>query len=252
MNIGIYIYDNAEVLDFSGPYEVFSVANRFLEEKHNLFFISEKEEVIKARGEYKVLSDFTIETHPKLDVLIVVGGVHTEELEKQNVINWLTKQTKTCKLIASVCTGVFLLAKANIVTNHKVTTHWEDIEDLKTGVENKTLHPKDVKDSLAIEIVDRFHGEGCGEAAKAEFKKVFAKKDIPTDMDEYTFEAGTWIGAALVDSKLVNSTSQARRDIKAGAVKLNQEKVTDEKLNLEAGEYILQKGKKNFAKILIK
>ncbi|WP_419774809.1 DJ-1/PfpI family protein [Halarcobacter sp.] len=143
MNIGIYIYDNAEVLDFSGPYEVFSVANRFLEEKHNLFFISEKEEVIKARGEYKVLSDFTIETHPKLDVLIVVGGVHTEELEKQNVINWLTKQTKTCKLIASVCTGVFLLAKANIVTNHKVTTHWEDIEDLKNSFPSL-----DVKDDV--------------------------------------------------------------------------------------------------------
>ncbi len=143
MNIGIYIYDNAEVLDFSGPYEVFSVANRFLEEKHNLFFISEKEEVIKARGEYKVLSDFTIETHPKLDILIVVGGVHTEELEKQNVINWLTKQTKTCKLIASVCTGVFLLAKANIVTNHKVTTHWEDIEDLKNSFPSL-----DVKDDV--------------------------------------------------------------------------------------------------------
>ncbi len=143
MNIGIYIYDNAEVLDFSGPYEVFSVANRFLEEKHNLFFISEKEKVIKARGEYKVLSDFTIETHPKLDVLIVVGGVHTEELEKQNVINWLTKQTKTCKLIASVCTGVFLLAKANIVTNHKVTTHWEDIEDLKNSFPSL-----DVKDDV--------------------------------------------------------------------------------------------------------
>lgn len=143
MNIGIYIYDNAEVLDFSGPYEVFSVANRFLEEKHNLFFISEKEEVIKARGEYKVLSDFIIETHPKLDVLIVVGGVHTEELEKQNVINWLTKQTKICKLIASVCTGVFLLAKANIVTNHKVTTHWEDIEDLKNSFPSL-----DVKDDV--------------------------------------------------------------------------------------------------------
>ncbi|WP_424687611.1 MAG: DJ-1/PfpI family protein [Halarcobacter ebronensis] len=143
MNIGIYIYDNAEVLDFSGPYEVFSVANRFLEEKHNLFFISEKEEVIKARGEYKVLSDFTIETHPKLDVLIVVGGVHTEELEKQNVINWLTKQAKTCKLIASVCTGVFLLAKANIVTNHKVTTHWEDINDLKNSFPSL-----DVKDDV--------------------------------------------------------------------------------------------------------
>lgn len=133
MNVGIYIYDNAEVLDFSGPYEVFSVANRFLEEKHNLFFISEKDEVVKARGEYKVLSDYTIKSHPKLDVLIVVGGVHTAELEKQNVIDWIFQQTKTVKLIASVCTGVFLLAKAKVVINHSVTTHWEDIEDLKNS-----------------------------------------------------------------------------------------------------------------------
>jgi len=132
------------------------------------------------------------------------------------------------------------------------TKSLKDIEDLKTGVENKTLHPKDVKDQLAIEIVDRFHGEGKGEEAKAEFKKVFAKKDIPTDLDEYTFEVDSWICQVLVDSKLVNSTSQARRDVKAGAVKLNQEKVTDDKLNLAEGEYILQKGKKNFAKILIK
>jgi len=132
------------------------------------------------------------------------------------------------------------------------TKSLQEIADLKTAVENKSVHPKDAKDALAIEIVDRFHGEGKGEEAKAEFKKVFAKKDIPTDLDEYTFEAGIWIGQALVESKLVNSTSQARRDIKAGAVKLNQEKVTDDKLNLEEGEYILQKGKKNFAKILIK
>ena len=132
------------------------------------------------------------------------------------------------------------------------TKSLKEIEQLQENVENKTLHPKDVKDSLAVEIVDRFHGEGEGEKAKAEFKKVFAKKDIPTDMPEFTFEVGSWIGSVLVDSKLVNSTSQARRDIKAGAVKINQQKVTDDKLNLESGEYILQKGKKNFAKILIK
>jgi len=128
----------------------------------------------------------------------------------------------------------------------------KEIEELKTGIKNKTLHPKDIKDSLAIEIVDRFHGIGKGEEAKAEFKKVFAKKDIPTDMEEYTFEGETWICQALVDSKLVNSTSQARRDIKANAVSINQEKVSDDKLNLQIGEYILQKGKKNFARIIIK
>jgi tyrosyl-tRNA synthetase len=71
-------------------------------------------------------------------------------------------------------------------------------------------------------------------------------------MPEFIFEAPVWICQALVDSKLVDSTSQARRDIKANAVSINQEKIDDDKLNLEKGEYILQKGKKNFAKIIIK
>lgn len=128
----------------------------------------------------------------------------------------------------------------------------KEIEELKTAVENKEVHPKDAKDTLAMEIVDRYHGVGAGEKAKEEFKKVFAKKDIPTEMDEYTFEENSWICQVLVDANLVNSTSQARRDIKAGAVKINQQKVTDDKLNLVNGEYILQKGKKNFAKIVIK
>ena len=132
------------------------------------------------------------------------------------------------------------------------TKSLKEIEELQEGVKNKTIHPKDVKDSLAIEIVDRFHGQGKGEKAKSEFKKVFAKKDIPTDMPEFELESGTWICQALVDTNLVKSTSQARRDVKANAVSLNQEKVSDDKLNLEAGEYILQKGKKNFAKIIIK
>ncbi len=132
------------------------------------------------------------------------------------------------------------------------TRSLKEIEELKQGIENKTLHPKKVKESLAMEIVNRFHGEGSGEKAKAEFEKIFAKKDIPTDMPTYEFEKNIWICQALVDAKLVQSTSQARRDVKSNAVSINQEKVTDEKLNLEAGEYILQKGKKNFAKIIIK
>jgi tyrosyl-tRNA synthetase len=131
------------------------------------------------------------------------------------------------------------------------TKSLEEIEKLQAGVEDKSIHPKTVKDELAMEIVERFHGEGSGEKAKEEFAKVFAKKDIPTEMDEYTMEAGTWICQALVDSKLVASTSQARRDVKAGAVKIDQVKVEDEKMNLEIGTIVLQKGKKNFVRIVV-
>ena len=128
----------------------------------------------------------------------------------------------------------------------------KEIEEIKEGVNNNTLHPKKVKESLAMEIVERFHGNGAGEKAKEEFERVFAKKDIPNDLAEFVLKAPVWICQALVDSKLVDSTSQARRDIKANAVSINQEKIDDDKLNLEIGEYILQKGKKNFAKIIIK
>ncbi|RXK11593.1 tyrosine--tRNA ligase [Halarcobacter mediterraneus] len=128
----------------------------------------------------------------------------------------------------------------------------KEIEDFKDAVKNNTLHPKKVKEDLAIEIVDRYHGKGAGIKAKEEFEKVFAQKDIPTDIKEFELENGIWLCQALVDTGLVKSTSQARRDIKANAVSLNQEKVQDEKLNLEVGEYILQKGKKSFAKIIIK
>lgn len=128
----------------------------------------------------------------------------------------------------------------------------KEIDELKINVENGSKHPKKVKEELAMEIVDRFHGAGFGEKAKDEFEKVFAKKDIPTQIEEFHFEKEIWICQALVDSKLVDSTSQARRDIKANAVSINQEKIDDDKLILEKGEYILQKGKKSFAKILIK
>ncbi|MEA2050889.1 MAG: tyrosine--tRNA ligase [Campylobacterota bacterium] len=132
------------------------------------------------------------------------------------------------------------------------TKDLSSINELKQGVEDKTIHPKKVKDMLAIEIVDRFHGAGAGEKAKDEFTKIFAKKDIPTDMEEFVLEKDIGILQALLDCKLVPSTSQARRDIKGGAVKIDQVKVDDDKLLLEVGEYVLQKGKKNFVKIIVK
>lgn len=128
----------------------------------------------------------------------------------------------------------------------------KEIEEIKAGVENKTLHPKKVKELLAVEIVDRFHGVGAGNIASEEFSKIFSKKDIPTEMKEFTFENGIGILQAMVDCGLVPSTSQARRDMKGGAVKINQEKIDDDKYCFESGEFVLQKGKKNFVKVIVK
>jgi len=83
MNVGIYIYDQAEVLDFSGPFEVFSVASRFLEEneKFNVFLVNEINKSVQARGGYSINPNYNFFNHPKIDILIVVGGIHTEEVK---------------------------------------------------------------------------------------------------------------------------------------------------------------------------
>ncbi|KIM13182.1 MAG: tyrosyl-tRNA synthetase [Sulfurovum sp. FS08-3] len=126
------------------------------------------------------------------------------------------------------------------------------IATLKKGAEEGSLHPMDIKKALASEIVERFHGQGEGQKAKEEFERVFSRKNIPTQLKEYKLEANIGIIKALVDCELVPSLNQARRDLKAGAVKLDQEKVTDEHFIITQGEHILQKGKKSFVKIVVK
>lgn len=130
MNIGIYIYENAEVLDFAGPFEVFSTAKRLVAKNWNIFLLAETMEPVAARGGFNVLPDYCFNDHPPIDVLIVVGGDHTEEIHKSHVNNWIRTIDKTAMQVVSVCTGVFLLAQANLLNNLFVTTHWEDIPDL--------------------------------------------------------------------------------------------------------------------------
>ncbi|MDD3854103.1 tyrosine--tRNA ligase [Sulfurimonas sp.] len=126
-----------------------------------------------------------------------------------------------------------------------------EIEVLKEGVANGSLHPKSVKEDLALEITARFHSSEAAKNAKDEFDRVHSNNQIPTDIDEFSCDGDIWIAKALVDCNLTPSTSQARRDIKQGAVKMNQEKVSDEQLQLSSGEYILQVGRRKFAKLKV-
>lgn len=174
MNVGIYIYDQAEVLDFSGPFEVFATASRLASSSDlfNVFLIGETGEPVLARGGYSVNPKYGFHNHPLIDILIVAGGVHTAEMSKAHVIDWIAKQANNVQLIASVCTGAFLLAEAKVLTNENVTTHWEDIPSLRASYPTLTVHEAerwvdegDIVTSggiaagidMSLHLVSRFH-----------------------------------------------------------------------------------------------
>jgi len=133
MNVGIYVYDEAEVLDFSGPFEVFSTASRMAgsSDIFNVFLVGETGATVSARGGFSINPSFSFSNHPPINVLIIVGGVHTEEMRKPMVLNWIQDKSSKAELVASVCTGAFLLAEARVLSNQNVTTHWEDIPALR-------------------------------------------------------------------------------------------------------------------------
>jgi transcriptional regulator GlxA family with amidase domain len=142
LNVGIYIYENAEVLDFSGPFEVFCTSSRLGEsgELFNVFLVGETGEAVNARGGFSVNPKFGFHDHPEIDVLIVVGGVHTEEIKKSEVLQWVACEAEKAKLVASVCTGAFILAEAGVLKSQNVTTHWEDIPDLRKNYKKLIVH----------------------------------------------------------------------------------------------------------------
>lgn len=113
-------------------------------------------------------------------------------------------------------------------------------------------NPRDIKVDLALEIVERFHSRTAAETALADFEARFKQGEIPQDLLEVSLGAGpVGIVQALKQAQLVPSSSEAVRSIEQGGVRLNGEKVSDRTLALEAGAYVLQVGKRRFAKVVI-
>ncbi|KJG37147.1 tyrosine--tRNA ligase [Photobacterium angustum] len=127
----------------------------------------------------------------------------------------------------------------------------DEIAQFKADVD-AGKNPRDVKFLLAKEIIARFHSEEAAEAALQEFISRFQKGNLPDEMPEFEFEAGLPIANLLKEAALVNSTSDAMRMIRQGAVKQDGEKVEDTKLVPTAGNYVFQVGKRKFARVMIK
>lgn len=131
--VGILMFDDVEVLDFAGPFEVFSLPEDHMGNKiFNVITIAEACKTIVAKNGLKIVPDYTLADHPELDVLVVPGGDGADLVMIHNptIIKWIAQQYHKVELTLSICTGAFLLAKAGLLDGKQATTHWMDIERL--------------------------------------------------------------------------------------------------------------------------
>ncbi|WP_445506211.1 DJ-1/PfpI family protein [Niallia sp. 03190] len=134
--VGILLFNEVEVLDFAGPFEVLSIASFKEEEEIKPFkvvTVSETGEMITARNGLQVQPSYSFNNAPCFDILIVPGGLGARqtEIHNENVIAWIKQQDRTTEYTTSVCTGALLLGKAGLLNGKKATTHWASYERLK-------------------------------------------------------------------------------------------------------------------------
>lgn len=127
-----------------------------------------------------------------------------------------------------------------------------EIADMRAAVADGRLHPMQVKMDLAQEFVTRYHGAQAGLAARDGFAQVFQKGSLPDDMPELEVRLDKpWICAVIKEAGLTASTSDAKRMIGQGAVKIDDARVDDDSLVLKSGVYVIQVGKRRYAKVTV-
>ena len=184
--VGILIFPAVEVLDFCGPYEVFSVT-RLDEERRReesspfeVHLVAQSGEPVVATGGLRVIPDATLETCPPLDILVVPGGWGTrKEISNQRLLTWISERAKQVETLTSVCTGAMLLGQAGLLDGRRATTHWRSLDRMGQAFPAVTVEAKlhvvedgDVLTSagisagidMALRVVARYFGDAVGRA----------------------------------------------------------------------------------------
>ncbi len=184
--VGIVLFDDVEVLDFCGPFEVLS-ATRMNEEKRReepspfkVLLVAEKARPVVSTGGMKVIPDHTFEDCPKLNILVVPGGWGTrKEIGNSVMLDWLRARATEVEILTSVCTGSMLLGFAGLLEGRKATTHWRSLDWMRESFPGVTVAYDEhvVEDGtlltsagisagidMALKLVTRCYGEAVARA----------------------------------------------------------------------------------------
>ena len=156
--IGIFIFNDAEELDFVGPYEVFTMINMILQYQKEpdavkVVLISEDGKDITGNKGMRVGAHAAMADVEKLDVICIPGGAGARaQIENGDVIHWIKKIAPSCEWVTSVCTGSFVLAKAGLTKGKKISTYWNAFDEFyELGLEGELLpHVRYVRDGNVV------------------------------------------------------------------------------------------------------
>jgi transcriptional regulator GlxA family with amidase domain len=134
-NVAILLFDDAEVLDFCGPFEVFSTTNELQHERLlRVFTVALSTRVVRARNGLRVVPDYTLAGCPRPDIVVVPGGQGTRAARnEEQIIAWLQRCAGSAELLLSVCSGALILARAGLLEGLTATTHHEVLEELRSS-----------------------------------------------------------------------------------------------------------------------
>ncbi len=143
---GIIIFDQIEVLDFCGPFEVFSVTRLNEEQRREEpspfqpVIVAENTEPVTTAGGMRVIPDYCFDACPELDILVVPGGWGVrKQMENPSLLQWLKTRGSTVQTLAAVCTGSMLLGAAGLLSGRHATTHWRSLDWMQTSFPDVTV-----------------------------------------------------------------------------------------------------------------
>jgi transcriptional regulator GlxA family with amidase domain len=142
-HVAILVFDDVQILDFAGPFEVFAVTDELRAHgEFHVFTVSELRATIRARNGLKIVPDFTLENCPPAQVLVIPGGQGTRSLlNRQLLLEWVRKQARGAQAVMSVCTGALVLGKAGLLDGLRATTHFECFDLLREYAPSAVITP---------------------------------------------------------------------------------------------------------------